>query len=482
MEASPANKGKRKASPKEKKRKATAPPSPGSKESDAGIPDQMYGNPLTRGYVRNVCAGCLGRKNQQLKDDPILFCDGKGCGREFHLQCCLPPLTGTEIPEGSYLCIDCDKDGASSSLLEYFEEIWENRAKFSSSREHVESLFDKDQLIPVSEIPRMTYTHREALRGVRNMQGTSVPDELGPDFLIGRPVRLYCHFGNSYHDGRIIDWRCATHLRPASSNLPSNKNDFMFGEISQVALCEFLVSFPAGLNYRKRTVHEWLILEEHSLAVGTSLVWGFDSIRKDWSPGLLWLRSSLELIPVVSKMDAEGQVLYNVNDIGRTTAWALCQVFGKESHLLLMVKEEALDLFSPFFAERFSRTVETGDGPRVDLSCMLAFTEVDEQRQLRHWLRLPLKNANHVMAINIVDKYMLPPLNIKSEEAEKEQSVKVGPRPCPLIRSGLDRQWIMKQLQSQGVEQSKDAAADITVQAVTSRSEAIRRLQEQGRA
>jgi hypothetical protein len=56
----------------------------------------------------------------------------------------------------------------------------------------------------------------------------------------------------------------------------------MFGEISEVAQCEFLVVFPAGLNYRKRTVHEWLILEEHSLAVGTSLVWGQDSIRKEW--------------------------------------------------------------------------------------------------------------------------------------------------------------------------------------------------------
>jgi hypothetical protein len=479
MESSPANKGKRKASPKEKSRKATAPPSLESKERDALIPDQMYGNPVTLGYVRNVCAGCLGRKNQQLKDDPILFCDGKDCGREFHLQCCLPPLTSAEIPECSYLCIDCDKDGTSSLLEQYFEEIWENRAKFSTSREHVESLFDKDQLIPVSEIPRMTYTHREALRGVRHMQGNPVPHELGPDFLIGRPVRLYSHIGNAYHDGRIIDWRRATHLRPISSSLLSNKDDFMFGEISEVARCEFLVAFPAGLNYRKRTVHEWLILEEHSLAVGTSLVWGQDSIRKEWLPGLLWLRSSLELIPVISKMDEEGQVLYNVNDIGRTTAWALCQVFGRENHLLLNLKEEAVDLFSPFFSERFSKTVETGDGPRVDLHCMLAFTEVDEQRQLRRWLRLPLKNAKHEMALNIADKYMLPPLYIKSEEAANDQSVKLAPRPCPQIRSGLDRQWILKQLQSQGVEQSKDTAADITVHVVTSRSAAIGKLQEQ---
>jgi hypothetical protein len=110
---------------------------------------------------------------------------------------------------------------------------------------------------------------------------------------------------------------------------------------------------------------------------------------------------------------------------------------------------------------------------------MLAFTEVDEQRQLRRWLRLPLKNAKHEMALNIADKYMLPPLYIKSEEAANDQSVKLAPRPCPQIRSGLDRQWILKQLQSQGVEQSKDTAADITVHVVTSRSAAIGKLQEQ---
>eukprot|EP00957_Ditylum_brightwellii_P126006 9606767-Ditylum_brightwellii.AAC.1 len=33
--------------------------------------------------------------------------------------------------------------------------------------------------------------------------------EFGPSSLVGKPIRLYCPNDNSYHVGRIVDWRAA---------------------------------------------------------------------------------------------------------------------------------------------------------------------------------------------------------------------------------------------------------------------------------
>lgn len=252
------------ASPTATNAKRKAPPTPEETNSKKKAiryhtVENMYGVPITHKVVKDVCAGCLGHKNEELKNDPIVLCDGKGCGREYHLQCCLPPLTLEEVPEGSYMCIDCDPDGTSSQLERYFDNVWESRSKFASSRDYVVSLFDKGDRIPVSEFSRMDKLHRDAIGTVRNLQAASVPkDPLGPDFLIGKPLRLYCPDGNSYHNGRIIDWRRATHLRPISSTSPSNVDDFQYGDVSEIARCEFLVAFPAGLDFRKRAVHQWV--------------------------------------------------------------------------------------------------------------------------------------------------------------------------------------------------------------------------------
>ena len=449
--------------------------------------DHMYGVPVSHEFVTGVCAGCGGRKNEELKNDPIVLCDGKGCGREYHLQCCLPPLTLEEVPVGAYLCIDCDPDGTSAQLEQYFDNVWESRANFNTSRDYVLSLFDEDHRIPVSEFPRISELHRDAIAGVKNMQAASVPeDPLSPEFLIGKPLRLYCPDGNRYHSGRILDYRHATHLRPISSSFPLDASDFQYGEISEFSRCEFLVAFPAGVDYRKRTIHQWLILEEHSLAVGTSLIWAFDARKKDWSPGITWLRTSLELVPILERVsESRGQVLYETSKIGQTKTWALTQVFGKETHLLLILRKEAVDLFSPSLAERFSRKTETADGPRIDLAAMLAYTEVDEQRRIRHWSRLPLKNVAHEKALSIADKYMLSPLEAKAVDSSKNHddlAAEMGPRPCPLIHPGLDHMCVMKLLQSQGVDQCKDTAAGLTLQPVKCRAAAVQELQGKAKA
>lgn len=464
--------------------KRKAPPLPARSHKKKAIryrtPEQMYGRPVSHHVVRGVCAGCLGQKNEELKDDPIVLCDGQDCGREYHLQCCLPPLTQEEIPEGSYLCIDCDPDGASSRLQRYFDRTWESRSKFKTSRDFAASLFENEGRVPVSEFPRITELHRDAISSVRTFQGASSPD-IGPDFLVGKPLRLYCPDDNNYHNGRILDWRRATHLRPISATAPSHAKDFQYGNISEIACCEFLVAFPAGMDFRKRTIHQWMILEEHSLAVGTSLIWALHTRNKEWTPALTWLRTSLELMPILERLsEDEGQVIYDMSNLGQTKRWALTQPFGRENHLLLILREEAVDLFSPSFAARFSKRIDTADGPRLDLPAMLAFTEAQEQRRIRQWSRLSLQNARHERALTIADVDTLPPLEVSTNK--NDGAVEISPRPCPLIRTGLDRMWIANQLRrSQGFDQTKDAVAGITVHGVRSRASAIKQLQEQAK-
>ena len=438
----------------------------------------MYGVPLSSEQaIKDVCAGCLGRENEELVNEPTVLCDGKKCGREYHLRCCLPPLTLDQIPEGPYLCIDCDPDGTSSQLEVYFDNIAESRSNFATSREYVESLFQGHRT-PVSELQRVAELHRDAIATVNNMTAASTTQDkpMGADFLIGKPLRLYCPDGNSYHNGRIIDWRRATHLRPIMSSSPQDGRNFFFGEMSEIARCEFLVSFPAGLDFRKRTVHQWMILEEHSLAVGTSLIWCLHACKKDLTPGITWLRTSLELIPVVEMLsEAEGQVHYDASKIGRTKTWSLTQIFGEDTHLLLILREEAVDFFSPSLLERLHKTSIFGG---VDIPILLAYTEVEEQRRIRRWSRLQLQNAAHDKALTIADQYMLPPLEAKPPDFSKDTiTVTLGPRPCPMIRQGLDRMWIMEQVACR----SKDTAASLSCQRVKSRAAAIRQLQEEAK-
>lgn len=471
----------------------------------------MYGVPLAPHDASHeaVCAGCLGSKNEELAKEPMVLCDGKKCGREYHLSCCLPSLEPNQIPEGPYLCVDCDPDGSSSQLERYFEDIADARSDFGTSREYVESLL-RGHRIPVSEVQRVSELHRDAIAATVNptlaasssqntppvgtdatanvhpmlLKASSSSHDtqvVGADFFIGKPLRLYCPEGNSYHDGRIIDWRRATHLRPITSSPPQYDLDFLFGSMSEIARSEFLVSFSAGLNYRKRTVHQWIVLEEHALAVGTSLIWCLPPKKKVWSPGITWLRTALELIPVLDILsEPEGEVRYYVDSKfghhGKT--WSLAQIFGDDRHQVLLLREQSADFFSPGFSERFQKRNDDDGG--IDIPLMLAYTEAEEQRRIRRWSKLPLQNPAHERALTIADEYMLPQLELRPpDSSSKEKSaVSLGPRPCPLIRQGLDRMWIMEQIKG---ATSKDMAASLSCQRVKSRTEAIRQLQEQGR-
>ena len=139
-----------------------------------------------------------------------------------------------------------------------------------------------------------------------------------PEFLVGKPTRLYNNLDNEYHHGRIVDWRkCTIYPRLTSSSyeyieehnvsddgLTSQQNNISTNNTSAavksisinqldyygfgpLSTCEFLVRFPSGLQGRKKELLKWIMLEEHSLAVGVSLILGKKSKLSrsvDWKP------------------------------------------------------------------------------------------------------------------------------------------------------------------------------------------------------
>jgi len=96
------------------------------------------------------------------------------------------------------------------------------------------------------------------------------PDNSKPidrDFFIGKIIKIFCPKDNMYHTGRIIDWRSAL----PSGIEPSIARTHFYGDSVQ-ASTEFYVRFASGVNGRKKTLLQWMILEEHSCAVATSVV------------------------------------------------------------------------------------------------------------------------------------------------------------------------------------------------------------------
>lgn len=84
----------------------------------AGLPVQKK--------IYGACGKC--GLNEEELDDTIILCDGPGCDQEFHLQCCIPPLS--EVPSGSFYCFDCSQNGSTALLQAYLDEMEEARESY----------------------------------------------------------------------------------------------------------------------------------------------------------------------------------------------------------------------------------------------------------------------------------------------------------------------------------------------------------------
>ena len=213
------------------------------------------------------------------------------------------------------------------------------------------------------------------------------------------------------------------------------------------------------------------MLEEHSLAVGVSLIEGKTSMKKaggvgggttnidEWKPAMVLARSALELVTVRQflKEDDKGNLfaVANMTTKGKSKSdsalkgddrWALASFFGEEQHELLHLRNEARDLMdcpSLVNADASCNGVNgSGNGqatnqedddedtqpPRgalasVDVPLSLALAEHNEQERCKGWSQLILQESGHPQALVSPDEYSMQlSLDKKSKVSESNGS------------------------------------------------------------
>ncbi|KAL3760765.1 hypothetical protein ACHAWU_003673 [Discostella pseudostelligera] len=345
-------------------------------------------------------------------------------------------------------------------------------------------------------------------------------------FLVGKPIRLYNNLDNEYHVGRIVDWRkCTVYPRPTSlppyeyidaqtvrdeGSLMSpthNQNDsknnaaavlnhisidqLEYYGIGPLSTCEFLVRFPSGLQGRRKELLKWIMLEEHSLAVGMSLILGKKSKPSlsrsvDWKPAMILVRSALELVTVRSFLheDDRGNLFATMTTERENTLagdrWALASFFGEEQHDLLRLRDETCDLHdNPNLLlmdasgvngkvknEEGADRVEEADNdvqllhPRdppssIDVPLALAMVEHCEQMRCKAWKKLLLRQPHHRYALVSSDEYSTQLhlekdaySTVSSKSKSDASIVKTTSNKSirPLVERGLDRMWLAQLL------------------------------------
>jgi hypothetical protein len=434
----------------------------------------MYGLPIPSvPPLVGVCAECgLGGQ-----DDPevVLLCDGPNCGREYHLNCCIPPLT--EVPEDSFYCVDCSTTGTTHLLEQYLEEHYERKqeyisvaANYTFAHEYVDKLLQQD----VREEGQQTSTTADSKNRIPVSELHQVhknPEEK----MIGRALRLYCPRGNHYHNGRILD------IRREERN--GHDDD---------TLC--LVRFPAGPDHRKTSLTTWIHLEEHCVAVCTQLVWGHigsssssssgkRKVARTWIPAKLWSRTARELVPVATLLDeSQDQIQFHQGPRRGPIppVWGLVETFGQDTYELLNLKTEIKETLEKEDMKSNSNSSSNnsgginGNAANVNMDPLLltlARAEWHELERVRQWKALPLYNPVHPQALSSRDEYGLGTLEY--QDRQLSSTIKL----CPSIAQGLDRAYILQQLSSKfGVEASRDVAASLQCALVESVPDGIRAL------
>lgn len=478
--------------------------------------------PPQHDVVCQICKGAtdsIATSNNEL----VLLCEQKGCNAEYHLKC-LPSSLVSEtkngvrnVPEGEIYCKSCAENGATTVLEKYFDRVDYARSHYSCSRAFVISLLanqmranpvpanlqggekNGDDLLnrpPRSEL----WSSFELINVIPNFKdegecGNTRPPAVAA-FLVGKPVRLYNSLDNDYHVGRIVDWRSCSAYPDFSGNEPSASdrntvsiNDLEYFGTGAISTCEFLVKFPAGVNGRRKELLKWIVLEEHSLAVGISLIQGKTSKSNVWKPAMVLARTSLELVPVRQHLfeDEEGELFAKLKDeqakSGERYCWALASFFGEETHALLELSNESRDLL-PSCNENdldshslgFQVSDEQLDNSRHPLSSIaaplaLALAEREEQERCKEWNNKIIDDWKHPLALTCADEYST------QLRLEKEGNKKEGERKTLLpIEFGVDRMWLSK-LANGTSGRSKDALMNIKYSTVSSVSTAMALLQ-----
>jgi hypothetical protein len=428
----------------------------------------MYGLPIPSVQL-GVCSECgLGGQ-----DDPevVLLCDGPACGREYHLKCCLPPLT--QVPEGTFYCVDCSPTGTTNLLEQYLEEHYDRKQELDNPQDYLNILLQEDvqeeeQLDTGSSRIRIPVCVRTPVSELHQVHKN-------PEQMIGHSLRLYCPLGNHYHNGRILDIR-------KEENGPENDT-----------LC--LVRFPAGPDHRKTSLTTWIHLEEHCVAVCTQLVWSHTGSKgggkrkskvRTWTPTKLWSRTARELVPVATLLDeTQDQIQFHLGSGSSSRGpvppvWGLVETFGQDTYELLKLKTEIKERVED---EDMKNSSSNGTNVNVNMDPLLlalARAEWHEMERVRRWKSLPLHNPVHPQAFQSRDEYGLGTLEY--QDRPQPSNNRTGIELCPSIAQGLDRAYILQQLSSRfGVEASRDVAASLQCELIESVPDGIQALTRRDR-
>lgn len=123
--------------------------------------------------------------------------------------------------------------------------------------------------------------HQQMQQHQRRQKRQKDKFQLDPSYLVGMPIRLFNPIDNSYHSGRVLDYKVNAPYKvdqPVSNAKPSASSEAAapgIGQLTDGKICStlFLVRFRHGVEGRKIAVHQWIYLEEHAVTIGGEVCW-----------------------------------------------------------------------------------------------------------------------------------------------------------------------------------------------------------------
>jgi hypothetical protein len=188
-----------------------------------------------------------------------------------------------------------------------------------------------------------------------------------------------------------------------------------------------------------------------------------------FNPAQTWLRTSLELLPVQAQLSPLTRQIYFLGDLVKSDhpSWALTSFWGEEQYSLLDLQNEAVDYFSPQFAEaRFQRQLTIPEiDVRLPILLGLAQVEWEEQQRVRRWQKMPLDSPMHPRALTSRDEAALEPSFRRNKD----------PRLCPSIQIDFDRQYLLSFMKSRP---NRDMAVSMRCELVAPSPRLMKELQD----
>jgi len=245
--------------------------------------------------------------------------------------------------------------------------------------------------------------------------------KLDPSYLVGMPIRLFNPIENSYHSGRIIDFKlnapyemdqALSETKPSTSDASFPEPDMNNLVDERIVTTIYLVRFRHGTEGRKTSVHQWIYLEEHAVTVGGEICWakvenGCDNIMSDnessdvkpkdreskmvdkqfksiYRPVQISFRSLLEMLPVE---ELGTEVL--ATGLGR---------FVTTIRLTLEHNSQSSNCFPftptiPSWLDEILNRARLSDED-VALGVALACIEKEEERRVRSWRNLSISHIS----------------------------------------------------------------------------------------